>query len=79
MIRYINPIAVVMDNSITKYFGNYFGILTNLVIFFSNILFLSKTRYLCFLLVGIMTINMSEVFNSVLKEACSLPFTALVQ
>ena len=28
---------------------------------------------------GIMTTNMSEVFNSVLKGAHSLPFTALVQ
>ncbi|KAL6324769.1 hypothetical protein AAG906_018296 [Vitis piasezkii] len=28
---------------------------------------------------GIMTTNMSEVFNSVLKMACSLPITALVQ
>ena len=28
---------------------------------------------------GIMTTNMSEVFNSVLKGACSLPFTVLVQ
>ena len=28
---------------------------------------------------GIMTTNMSEIFNSVLKEARSLPFTALVQ
>ena len=27
----------------------------------------------------IMTTNMSEVFNSVLKGACNLPFTALVQ
>ena len=27
----------------------------------------------------IMTTNMSEVFNSVLKGACSLPLTALVQ
>ena len=27
---------------------------------------------------GIMTTNMSEVFNSVLKGACSLPITALV-
>ena len=26
-----------------------------------------------------MTTNMFEVFNSVLKEACSLPITALVQ
>ena len=28
---------------------------------------------------GIMTTNMSEVFNSVLKGACSLPITTLVQ
>ena len=28
---------------------------------------------------GIMTTNMSEVFNNVLKGACSLPITALVQ
>ena len=28
---------------------------------------------------GIMTTNMSEVFNSVLKKTCSLPLTALVQ
>ena len=28
---------------------------------------------------GIMTTNMLEVFNSVLKGACNLPFTALVQ
>ena len=26
-----------------------------------------------------MTANMSKVFNSILKEACSLPITALVQ
>ena len=28
---------------------------------------------------GIMTTNMSKVFNSILKGACSLPLTALVQ
>ena len=28
---------------------------------------------------GIMTMNMSEVFNSVLKGACNLPITVLVQ
>ena len=28
---------------------------------------------------GIMTTNMSDVFNSVLKGACSLPITTLVQ
>ena len=44
-------ITVIMDNDFTHYFDNYFGFQTNLIIFFSNKLFMSKTRTLkrCFL------------------------------